>query len=252
MSFGAYFCYCDCRRSGSCCTVGPPAHLPEMTSSRPPHSDGTRQNALANILVPGDIVSFTVGDRIPADVRLVRAIDLEIDESNLTGETKPRRKNTRIVEGFGMGHDPGISERTNTAFMGTLVRNGHGAGVVVATGQQSEFGVIFSMMQEVGDRKTPLQLSMDELAKKLSVISFAVIGVICLIGVYQQRSWLEMFTIGGGPFLDLPVWTADRALTLCVPLQSRSPWQPFPRASQSSSPSPSHWACSACRSERRS
>lgn len=83
--------------------------------------------------------------------------------------------------------------------MGTLVRNGNGAGIVVATGQQSEFGVIFSMMQEIGDRKTPLQLSMDELAKKLSAISFVVIGIICLIGVWQQRSWLEMFTIGGKP-----------------------------------------------------
>ena len=159
--------------------------------------DGTRQNSLANVLVPGDIVYFSVGDRIPADIRLIRAVDLELDESNLTGETKPARKGTEALEGFGMGHDPGISERTNTAFMGTLVRNGHGSGIVVATGSQSEFGVIFSMMQEVGDRKTPLQLSMDELAKKLSAISFAVIGVICLIGVYQQRSWLEMFTIGG-------------------------------------------------------
>ena len=54
------------------------------------------------------------------------------------------------------------------------------------------------MMQEIQDRKTPLQLSMDELAKKLSAISFAVIGMICLIGVWQSRGWLEMFTIGGG------------------------------------------------------
>lgn len=111
--------------------------------------DGTRQNQLANVLVPGDIVHFKVGDRVPADIRLIRAADLEIDESNLTGETRPARKHTDVVQGFGMGHDPGISERTNTAFMGTLVRNGHGAGIVVATGQQSEFGVIFSMMQEV-------------------------------------------------------------------------------------------------------
>lgn len=174
--------------------------------------DGTRQNTLANVLVPGDIVYFSVGDRIPADIRLIRSVDLEIDESNLTGETKPARKGTEALEGFGMGHDPGISERTNTAFMGTLVRNGHGSGIVVATGSQSEFGVIFSMMQEVGERKTPLQLSMDELAKKLSAISFAVIGVICLIGVYQQRSWLEMFTIGGKGVFAKPHTQAERAM----------------------------------------
>lgn len=85
---------------------------------------------------------------------------------------------------------------------------------MIATGAETEFGVIFSMMQDVRsiypssalwcadghfqveERRTPLQLSMDELAKKLSFLSFGIIGVICLIGVLQQRSWLEMFTIG--------------------------------------------------------
>jgi len=158
--------------------------------------DGVRRTELANILVPGDIVYFSVGDRIPADLRLLFATDLEIDESNLTGETRPAVKNVAPMTEFGH-HDPDISERLNTAFMGTLVKNGRGNGVVVATGDQSEFGVIFSMMQDIEDRKTPLQLSMDELAKKLSAISFIIIGIICLIGVYQKRSWLEMFTIGG-------------------------------------------------------
>jgi magnesium-transporting ATPase (P-type) len=74
---------------------------------------------------------------------------------------------------------------------------GRGSGVAVATGSQTEFGVIFSMMQDVEERRTPLQNSMDELAKKLSILSFGIIGVICLIGVFQHRSWLEMFTIGG-------------------------------------------------------
>jgi Ca2+-transporting ATPase len=53
------------------------------------------------------------------------------------------------------------------------------------------------MMQEVEEKRTPLQLSMDELAKKLSILSFGVIGMICLIGILQKRPWLEMFTIGG-------------------------------------------------------
>lgn len=92
---------------------------------------------------------------------------------------------------------------------------GRGSGIVIATGAETEFGVIFSMMQDVRalflqskwqllmiylqveERRTPLQLNMDELAKKLSFASFGVIGVICLIGVLQSRSWLEMFTIGG-------------------------------------------------------
>ena len=97
------------------------------------------------------------------------------------------------------------------------MHEGRGTGVVIATGTETEFGVIFSMMQDVcvlwffgptqthiwiyqvEEKRTPLQLSMDELAKKLSFISFGIIGVICLIGVLQKRSWLEMFTIGGMP-----------------------------------------------------
>lgn len=74
---------------------------------------------------------------------------------------------------------------------------GRGTGVVIATGTETEFGIIFSMMQDVEEKRTPLQLNMDELAKKLSIMSFGVIGVICVIGVLQKRSWLEMFTIGG-------------------------------------------------------
>lgn len=183
----------------------------------PPCSDGTKSTQLGNVLVPGDLITFHTGDRIPADLRLTQAHGLEIDESALTGETKPARKHTEAIVdvGLGVGGLP-IAERRNTAFMGTLVRSGRGEGVVVGTGVQSEFGVVFAMMQEVrfvaliiivcvrlltrslqiGDRKTPLQLSMDELAAKLSVISFGVIGVICLVGVWQKRSWLEMFTIG--------------------------------------------------------
>ena len=76
---------------------------------------------------------------------------------------------------------------------------GRGSGVAIATGSQTEFGVIFSMMQDVEERRTPLQNNMDELAKKLSILSFGIIGVICLIGVFQHRPWLDMFTIGGAP-----------------------------------------------------
>ncbi|KAK7472290.1 High affinity Ca2+/Mn2+ P-type ATPase-like protein [Stygiomarasmius scandens] len=171
---------------------------------------------LANELVPGDLVSFTTGDRIPADIRIISAVDLEIDESSLTGETEARHKDAETCafenrhdhangNGFGngigaapvMAEEPvGLADRSCIAYMGTLVRNGRGTGVVVATGSQTEFGVIFSMMQEIEEKRTPLQLNMDELAKKLSILSFGIIGVICLIGVLQQRSWLDMFTIG--------------------------------------------------------
>jgi Ca2+-transporting ATPase len=89
-----------------------------------------------------------------------------------------------------------MAERTCIVYLGTLVRNGRGSGVVIATGSQTEFGVIFSMMQDVEEGRTPLQRNMDELAQKLSFISFGIIGIICLIGVFQHRPWLDMFTIG--------------------------------------------------------
>ncbi|KAJ7578276.1 Ca-transporting ATPase [Mycena floridula] len=156
---------------------------------------------LANELVPGDLVTFSTGDRVPADIRIINAVELEIDESSLTGETNARRKSTQTCvyepSRGGIGQEPvALADRTNIAYMGTLVRNGRGTGVVIATGTDTEFGVIFSMMQDVEEKRTPLQLSMDELAKKLSITSFGVIGVICLIGVLQKRSWLDMFTIG--------------------------------------------------------
>ncbi|TFK44983.1 Ca-transporting ATPase [Crucibulum laeve] len=165
---------------------------------------GETIHVLANELVPGDLVKFSTGDRIPADVRITDSIDLEIDESSLTGETNARSKNNetcRYENGApsipGQTGEPvALAERTCIAYMGTLVRNGRGSGVVIATGTDTEFGVIFSMMQDVEERRTPLQLSMDELAQKLSIMSFGVIGIICLIGVLQQRPWLEMFTIG--------------------------------------------------------
>ncbi|WWC89133.1 calcium-transporting P-type ATPase, PMR1-type [Kwoniella dendrophila CBS 6074] len=157
---------------------------------------------LANTLLPGDLVTFTVGDRIPADIRLISAVSLEIDESALTGETRPARKNIEICERgegedtHGEGGGKALGERHCMAFMGTLVRSGHGSGIVVGTGKDTEFGVIFSMMQDVEEKRTPLQLDMDDLAKQLSIFSFGVIGVIFLIGVLQKRDWLEMFTIG--------------------------------------------------------
>ena len=179
--------------------------------------DGVTSSVLANELVPGDVVTFSTGDRIPADVRICECVSLEVDESTLTGEIKPRRKHADVVPRGGSaangnasgtnGHanasssDQGgdvtsINERENIAFMGTLVKSGHGRGIVVGTGATTEFGMIFSMVDEVVEKRTPLQLSMDELAKKLSMISFAVIAVICLMGVWQRRPWLEMFTIG--------------------------------------------------------
>lgn len=179
--------------------------------------DGQTNTILANELVPGDVVTFATGDRVPADVRICEAVSLEIDESTLTGEIKPRKKTADVVNAAALSPDlnakshdginasaatqngslsTSINERENIAFMGTLVRSGYGRGIVVGTGSKTEFGKVFSMVDEVQEKRTPLQLSMDELAKKLSMISFVIIGFICIIGILQHKEWLEMFTIG--------------------------------------------------------
>jgi Ca2+-transporting ATPase len=103
---------------------------------------------LGNDLVPGDIVDFSTGDRIPADVRLITAIDLEIDESSLTGENKPCKKHCQAIEAY--SEELPLAERKNIAFMGTLIRHGRGSGVVIGTGKDTEFGAVFKMMKEVG------------------------------------------------------------------------------------------------------
>jgi Ca2+-transporting ATPase len=162
--------------------------VPEMAHLTRSNSTET---VLASHLVPGDLIHFSVGDRIPADVRLTEAVHLTIDESNLTGETKPSKKSVDAVN----SSSTSINERFNIAFMGTLVREGHGSGIVVATSKETAFGSVFDMMSSIEKPKTPLQNAMDKLGGQLSAFSFAVIGVIGLIGIIQGRSWLDVFQV---------------------------------------------------------
>ncbi|TID21217.1 hypothetical protein CANINC_003497 [Pichia inconspicua] len=162
--------------------------VPEMAHLTRNHATET---VLASHLVPGDLIHFSVGDRIPADVRLTEAVHLTIDESNLTGETKPAKKSADVV----LGPNTSINERSNIAFMGTLVREGHGSGIVIATSKETAFGSVFDMMSSIEKPKTPLQNAMDKLGGQLSMFSFAVIGVIGIIGLIQGRSWLDVFQV---------------------------------------------------------
>ncbi|EFY90865.1 calcium-transporting ATPase type 2C member 1 [Metarhizium acridum CQMa 102] len=177
--------------------------------------DAVSTKVMAGQLVPGDLVLFTTGDRIPADIRVTKATDLTIDASNLTGETEPVRvtaeARTRRVSAHGLNHlqlphppalgsgghhkgDPG-SDTHNIAFMGTLVTSGHGRGIVFATGGSTHFGTIATSVSGTESPRSPLQLSMDELGTQLSKASFVVIGLISLVGWLQGKKLLEIFTI---------------------------------------------------------
>uniref|UniRef100_A0A2K5HFA6 Calcium-transporting ATPase n=1 Tax=Colobus angolensis palliatus TaxID=336983 RepID=A0A2K5HFA6_COLAP len=169
--------------------------LEELTKLVPPECnclrEGKLQHLLARELVPGDVVSLSIGDRIPADIRLTEVTDLLVDESSFTGEAEPCSKTDSPLTGGG-----DLTTLSNIVFMGTLVQYGRGQGVVIGTGESSQFGEVFKMMQAEETPKTPLQKSMDRLGKQLTLFSFGIIGVIMLIGWLQGKQLLNMFTIG--------------------------------------------------------
>ncbi|XP_069767126.1 calcium-transporting ATPase type 2C member 1 isoform X2 [Narcine bancroftii] len=150
--------------------------LEELSKLVPPEChcvrEGRVEHMLARELVPGDTVCLTVGDKVPADLRLFEVADISIDESSLTGETSPCSKSTSPQPTATNGD---LTSRNNIAFMGTLVRCGRAKGIVIGTGENSEFGEVFKMMQAEEAPKTPLQKSMDLLGKQLSLYSFGII-----------------------------------------------------------------------------
>jgi Ca2+-transporting ATPase len=143
-------------------------------------------------LVPGDIVSLNVGGRVPADIRIFETEGLHIDESTLTGESEPIRKETGALN----GGEVLLAELGNMAFMGTIVTGGKARGVVTATGDRTELGRISSSLQEAVRVKTPLQKNLDELGKQISFIALLIIGVISAVGMASGKPALEMFTVG--------------------------------------------------------
>ncbi|XP_019391494.1 PREDICTED: calcium-transporting ATPase type 2C member 2 isoform X2 [Crocodylus porosus] len=169
--------------------------LEELNKLVPPECncirEGKLHHLLARELVPGDIVCLSVGDRVPADLRLIEVTDLLVDESSFTGEAEPCSKTDGTLVEAG-----DITTLSNVVFMGTLVRYGTGKGVVIGTGKNSQFGEVFKMMQAEETPKTPLQKSMDQLGKQLTLFSFGIIGLIMLIGWLQGKHLLSMFTIG--------------------------------------------------------
>ncbi|KAL5971029.1 Calcium-transporting ATPase type 2C member 1, partial [Taenia solium] len=213
--------------------------------------EGKLHSLVASNLVPGDIIYLSLGDRVPADLRIIESSDLRIDESNLTGETKAVAKRSNSLPSqpsdpclsktigaispsksfqtsasttvfkrndsfagswgngetiINFGNAPtlpllppkqieGAHCLTNIGFMGTLVCSGNAIGVVIATGEHSEFGEVFKMMQTEQAPRTPLQKSMDRLGKHLSIISGVIILGIVFLGLAQGRNLLELITV---------------------------------------------------------
>jgi len=141
-------------------------------------------------LTIGDLVLLDAGDHIPADLRLVDAVNLKIDEASLTGESVPVEKETRPLE----KEDIVIGDRKNMAFMGSTVTYGRGAGIVTAIGMNSEVGKIAGYISEINEsQKTPLQIKLAEMSKYISVIIVIASAVIFITGLLWGRSFVDMF-----------------------------------------------------------
>ncbi|HAA34720.1 MAG TPA: ATPase, partial [Firmicutes bacterium] len=154
--------------------------------------EGGLKDVPAEEVVPGDIVSLEGGDRVCADLRLISADSLMIDESPLTGESIAVEKETAILE-F-VPSSPG--DARNMVFSGTLVLNGTGRGVVVATGMDTEIGRIASLIQEVDINKTPLQMRLARLGKFLVLACLLLCLFVVALGLWRGEEVYRMFMAG--------------------------------------------------------
>lgn len=140
-------------------------------------------------IVPGDVVLLEAGHYVPADMRLVEAINLKIDEAALTGESAPVSKDAQVV----LEREIPMGDRANSAFMGTMVTYGRGKGIVVATGMHTQFGLIAEMIQSYEEEPTPLQRKLDQLGRRLGIGCLAICGIVGLVGILRGLPLLDMF-----------------------------------------------------------
>lgn len=141
-------------------------------------------------LVPGDILVIDAGRFIPADVRLIESVNLQIEESALTGESVPSEKSANFVAN---DEKMPVGDRENMAFMSTMATYGRGEGVVVGTAMETEIGKIAKILDEDGNTLTPLQIKLEELGKLLGYMAMGICALIFVIGLFQGREPLDMF-----------------------------------------------------------
>ncbi|CAG0984927.1 H+-transporting ATPase [Anaerolineales bacterium] len=152
--------------------------------------DGSRKSVPSYNLVPGDIVFLESGNFIPADLRLLEAINLRVEEASLTGESLPVQKNAATV----LEKNVPLGDRKNTAFMGTVVNYGRGRGVVTSTGMTTQLGLIATMLQSVETEETPLQRRLDQLGRTLSIGSLILVAVVFLVALVNYTEISTLFS----------------------------------------------------------
>lgn len=139
-------------------------------------------------LVPGDVILLQSGDRVPADVRLFQIKDLRCDEATLTGESQPVTKyNAELTA------DTPLAERSNMAFMGSLITYGNALGLVVNTGVATEMGNIGELVKQAKVPKTPLTRRLEQFARQLTYLILGLSGAVVVFGIFAHQ--YELFTM---------------------------------------------------------
>ena len=154
--------------------------------------DGVEVRVPARELVPGDVALLRTGDRIPADGRLLEAINLQVEEAALTGESAPVEKHTAALAAL----DLPVGDRKNMVYAGTAATYGRGRALVAATGMQTEFGKIAQLLQTVETGKTPLQINLDKVGTALARAALVVVAVIVSLGLFRGQPFIEMLLFG--------------------------------------------------------
>lgn len=149
-------------------------------------------------LVKGDIVLLEAGDVVPADLRLVLAKNLKIEEAALTGESVPVEKNSKVIEAT----DVALGDRINMAYSNTNVTYGRGEGVVVATAMDTEVGKIATMLNNADETDTPLKANLNQLGKTLTLMILGICAFVCVVGIFTKQGTMpfdklaiEMFLV---------------------------------------------------------
>jgi Ca2+-transporting ATPase len=153
--------------------------------------DGEEIDVPTRELVPGDVIVLKAGDRIPADSRLIEALNLKTEEASLTGESAPVEKQTESTP-----RDAVVGDRKNMVFMGTDATYGRGKAVVVATGMSTEFGKIAEMVQAVEEPPTPLEKRLEKIGKVLVWVLVIVCAIVSVVGIARGQPPRDMFILG--------------------------------------------------------
>ncbi len=152
---------------------------------------GVMDTIPASHLVPGDIILLEAGDRIPADARLLEAVNLSIDESILTGESVPVQKLTAPIKG-----EATVADMGNMVHTGCDVVNGKGVAMVTATGMNTEIGKITTQVQEVKPPPTPLQRNISKLGRYIGVMVIGLVALLVGVGLAKGYKFEDIFTLG--------------------------------------------------------